>query len=163
MDDGVEIVALGEAGEGIEEARIELGARHLAETDPTDVVGRERPRPADFGVLAVGLEPVAIAVAGLELLDVDGDRPVAVRKGDDGPGLPATHVDGILEPPGDRRLAALVGRDPGPDDHPVRQRIAARDPVLEDRPVGRIRHSPPLSSVGKAVSLDSATTYHFGR
>ena len=79
VEDGVEIVAFGEATEGVEEARVELGARHLAETEPGDLVGRERPRPPDLRVFAVGLEAVLVAVSGFELVDVDGDASSRAR------------------------------------------------------------------------------------
>ena len=154
VDDGVEVVALGEAAERIEEARIELGARHLAEPEAGDVVGRERPRAPDLRVFAVGLEAVVVAMTGFELVDIDGDRPVALGQRGDRAGLPATVRSHVLEPPGDRRLAAVVGRDTRPDDDAV----GRADRRLRPR-VGRPspQPDPPCrspSTTGTAVSLD---------
>ena len=148
VDDGVQVVALGEAAVGVEPTGLPVGAGDDPEAQVLwqCIVSRSGAGAADPAGDAVIREAVVVPGGGLQALHVDLDGVVTAWPGGE---LPAADdvaeplVSGDLPEHGDLRAVARAGRagrgrrDPGPDDHGLRLRVTGRDAVLEVLPAGR--------------------------
>jgi hypothetical protein len=135
MQDGIEIEAIGEARVGIEVALRKVRARHDAEAHTRHVLPRQRFRAPDRRLLAAGLKAVVIGRGRLEPARIELHGEVAGRAGFDVAarhGVREFRIASDLPPNGfGRRRSAR--RDARPEDHAIRQRVAARHAVAEDR------------------------------
>ena len=128
----VQVVPLRDPPVDVEVAERQVGTGDEREPDVVGAPGKGL-RPADGGLLAERLEPVVVGRPRLQ--PGSGDLEGVVAAGSGG-SLP--FGDDFLDPgiarhlPADRHPVVGRARDPGPEQHPVGQRVAARDAVGED-------------------------------
>jgi hypothetical protein len=132
VQDGVEVVALGDGGVGVEVAGRVVRAGDDGEAEPVDGTVGRRLGAADERTGAEGLEPVEVPATGLQAPHVDLDREVTGGRGIGGAGgddIGELDVGG--DGPRHRDRPHVRRGDPGPEHDAVGERIARCHAVQE--------------------------------